>query len=111
METILENYIRSIWPNVRDTLEARDLLDEAHDLSHRGQLAVHYSSHGLKVAQFHSVTEGSCTCRESRDCSSPGKHARSKGWIESATTDPEIITDRWLKYPDANIAIVPGTTS
>lgn len=104
----MEEYIRSIWPNVHGALEARNLGEDADDLSDRGRLAVHYGTHGLKIALFHAVADGGCTCRHGAKCPSPGKHARSKGWIESATIDAETISGWWLAYPEGNIAIVPG---
>jgi hypothetical protein len=74
--------------------------------------ALGYAEH-LKWAIFplHSIThKGGCTCGKP-ECSSPGKHPRTRHGVKDATTDHEIICSWWDKWPDANIGIATGEVS
>ena len=66
---------------------------------------------GWAVVPLHSVrAEGSCSCGKD-DCDSVGKHPRTEHGLHDATTDPEIISEYWTRWPDANIGIRTGTES
>lgn len=42
-------------------------------------------------------------------CAHPGKHPRGlTAWLQEATTDPEIITGWFTRFPEAGIGCVPG---
>lgn len=71
--------------------------------------ALSYAKQGWYVIPLHSIVNGKCTC--TRKCKSPGKHPRFSKWQDKATTDPEIIKQFWIKYPDANIGILTGKKS
>src|ERR1035437_7684989 len=62
---------------------------------------------GWAVIPLHTPIDGGCDCRRP-DCSSPGKHPRTKNGLSDATTDADQIS-RWLgMWPQANIgAVVP----
>lgn len=63
---------------------------------------------GWAVIPLHSPLEGACDCRRP-DCSSPGKHPRTKNGLSDATTDAGQIRRWWGMWPTANIgAVVPS---
>lgn len=67
-----------------------------------------YTRQGIYVFPCHSVTpEGACTCRHA-DCSSVGKHPRTKNGVKDATVDIETVDRWWGMWPDANVAIAAG---
>lgn len=56
-----------------------------------------------------------CSCEAWRrkkqpdyECYNPGKHPRTSHGLDDATIDPEIITDWWTQWPNANIGINCG---
>jgi putative DNA primase/helicase len=59
---------------------------------------------GWPVLPLHTPIDGVCDCRRS-DCSSPGKHPRTKNGLLDASTDPDQIRKWWAIWPDANIGI------
>lgn len=70
--------------------------------------ALEYAQKELRVFPLHSIDDaGACTCGKA-DCSSPGKHPRTKNGVKDATTDLEQIRQWWEKWPDANIGIATG---
>lgn len=68
---------------------------------------------GWPVLPLHSIRTGVCTCGKGKGCDKPGKHPRwAKDTLEhgakSATTDPEVITSWWTRWPNANVGIATG---
>ncbi|MDA8201338.1 MAG: bifunctional DNA primase/polymerase [Chloroflexi bacterium] len=62
---------------------------------------------GWRVIPLHTPIDGACDCHRS-DCSSPGKHPRTKNGLSDATTDADQIRKWWGMWPTANIgAVVP----
>ncbi|MGD0020091.1 MAG: bifunctional DNA primase/polymerase [Candidatus Limnocylindrales bacterium] len=62
---------------------------------------------GWGVIPLHTPTDGACDCHRA-DCSSPGKHPRTKNGLSDATTDGDQIRKWWGLFPTANIgAVVP----
>ena len=62
---------------------------------------------GWGVLPLHTPVDGVCDCRKP-DCSSPGKHPRTKNGLSDATTDADQIRKWWGMWPQANIgAVVP----
>ncbi len=62
---------------------------------------------GWGVIPLHTPIDGVCDCRRP-DCSSPGKHPRTKNGLSDATADADQILKWWRLWPDANIgAVVP----
>lgn len=51
-----------------------------------------------------------CSCGHA-DCSSIGKHPRTRDGLKSATTDPKQITEWWNRWPRAGVAIRTGSPS
>jgi hypothetical protein len=51
---------------------------------------------GFAIAQCYGVRrDGRCSCGKD-DCAAPGKHG-GPGWLEQATTDPNVIRRRFLR--------------
>ena len=62
---------------------------------------------GWPVLPLHTPIDGACDCHRP-DCSSPGKHPRTKNGLSDATTDADHIRTWWGMWPTANIgAVVP----
>src|SRR5689334_21445243 len=74
-------------------------------MSPLGEAALAMATAGWAVVPVYTPVKGSCDCRRP-DCSSPGKHPRTKNGLIDATTDPELIREWWMKWPEANIGAV-----
>lgn len=72
--------------------------------------AIAYGKLGWPVFPVHSIEDGRCTCGRA-DCSSPGKHPRTRRGFKEATTSREKIQLWWTESPDANIAVATGAVS
>ena len=74
--------------------------------------ALIYAGRGWEVFPCHSPAKGpgSCTCCRA-DCSSPAKHPRVSGGLNSATRDEDVIRRWWGNWPNANVAIRTGAAS
>lgn len=91
------------------TVEARSTLTAALTYAARGWpiIPLHgcaYPAHAPASAPLAQGAQGRCTCGDP-DCSSPGKHPRTRKGVKNATTDPEIIRAWWKQWPDANVGI------
>lgn len=72
--------------------------------------ALEYAGAGLPVVPLHGIREnGTCTCGRP-DCSSPGKHPRTRNGLKDATTKVATIRKWWgqTQWPNASIAGVGG---
>ncbi len=82
------------------------------------EFALNYAAIGWYVFPCHSPIFKvglSCSCEKWRrernpdyECSSPGKHPRTKHGLDEATTDTEQIRLWWKQWPNANIGINCG---
>lgn len=62
---------------------------------------------GWGVIPLHTPVDDACDCRRP-DCSSPGKHPRTKNGLSDAITDADQIRTWWGMWPHANMgAVVP----
>jgi hypothetical protein len=62
---------------------------------------------GWGVIPLHTPIDGVCDCHR-LDCSSPGKHPRTKNGLTDATTDADQVRKWWGMWATANIgAVVP----
>ena len=69
--------------------------------------AIAIAATGWGVIPLHTPVGGVCDCRKP-DCSSQGKHPRTKNGLSDATTDADQIRKWWGMWPQANIgAVVP----
>ncbi len=71
--------------------------------------ALDYARRGWPVIPLHTLTADGCSCHH--ECSSVGKHPRTKHGLKDATTDKESIRSWWDEWPDANVGIVAGAES
>ncbi len=82
-------------------------------LSNNGQWALWYPAHvGAPVFALWWADGGRCACGND-DCGDPGKHpipSVSPHGVNSATSDPAVITRIWTRYPEANIGLATGHT-
>jgi len=72
--------------------------------------ALYYAKRHWPVLPLHYPTAKRCSCGK-RDCSSIGKHPRSKRGSKDATTDIEQIKKWWRLCPKANVGILMGKIS
>ncbi|MEL7658823.1 MAG: bifunctional DNA primase/polymerase, partial [Bacillota bacterium] len=71
--------------------------------------ALSYAKKGISVIPLCWITDkGVCSCKKGEECSSPGKHPKTKNGYKDGSADEDVITAWWEKYPDANIGIVTG---
>lgn len=71
--------------------------------------ALEWADRGFDVLPLHSIDdEGVCTCAKS-DCSSPGKHPRTRRGFHDASRDPKIIEVWFQKWRLASVGVVPGS--
>jgi hypothetical protein len=79
--------------------------------SHRPTLllaALSYAVAGWPVLPLHTLsTGGVCSCRRV-DCSSPGKHPRTRHGFQDASTSPSEIAAWWARWPEANVGVRTG---
>ena len=66
-----------------------------------------YAARGWPVLPLHTITHGHCSCGRS-ECSSPGKHPRTKNGLKNASVDQDQIADWWDQWPAANIGLLTG---
>lgn len=80
----------------------------AHSIDTPAHCALAYFFEDWPVFPVHSVVDGRCTCGRD-DCTSPGKHPRTRNGLVDATNDPGQIQQWWRQWPDANVGIRTGT--
>jgi putative DNA primase/helicase len=79
-----------------------------HSLAHPPlSYALAYARRGWRVFPLHSVYCGDCSCGKD-NCSSAGKHPRTKNGVLDATTDFAQIRAWWEHWPMANVGIATG---
>lgn len=65
---------------------------------------------GWRVFPIYEIgPDGRCAC--GKDCSSPGKHPRTRNGVKDASSDPLQVSAWWNAWPWANIAIATGFDS
>lgn len=69
--------------------------------------ALAYARRGWPVFPCHSAQHGKCSCGVAT-CDNIGKHPRTPKGRNDATIDLRIITNWWLRWPDANVGIATG---
>ena len=79
-----------------------------HDIA---SMATAYVRRGWKVIQLHDVTAGHCSCREGRECESPGKHPIARAWQTAFIDSVDGVAQAWGGRPTANVGIVTGPAS
>lgn len=72
--------------------------------------ALGYAEHGWHVFPVHGAVKGRCTCGRG-DCSSPGKHPLTRHGLKDLTTEKDLITEWWSRWPLANVGIATGGRS
>jgi hypothetical protein len=89
----------SFAPSTARTSDAPDLL----------ATALAYAAAGVAVMPlFEPDGHGGCRCSQP-ECRRPGKHPRNRGGLTGASTNPEIVTAWWERWPTANIGGLTGT--
>lgn len=80
---------------------------ESNVLNH----ALEYARKGWAVFPVHGIKGGICTCQKGHDCTSPGKHPRTKSGVKEASTDEATIRNWFAEKPYLNIGIATGAIS
>jgi len=65
---------------------------------------------GWLVLPCHSPAGAGCSCGHT-DCSSPGKHPRTRRGLHGASSDPDRVAVWWRRWPDANVGVRTGAVS
>jgi hypothetical protein len=96
----------------KHTTHVRKLSKKTKKVVRRSPLkaAPSYARRGWKVFPVHSVNDGRCSCGK-KECTSPGKHPRTRNGHKDATTDEGTVRRWWAKWPDANIGVATGKES
>lgn len=81
------------------------------DGRHLAAVAVRYASHGWPVLPVHAPRVGGCSCTRGAECTSAGKHPRTRRGVHEASCDPDQVREWWTRWPDANIGIATGPTA
>lgn len=83
----------------------------AFDAPVPGAVALALVAHGMAVFPLHTPLGGDrCSC--GRRCGRhAGKHPRTRRGLHDATTDPQVITAWWTRWPAANLAVRSGVDS
>lgn len=63
---------------------------------------------GFRVIPLHTTNGDACSCKKGDECTSAGKHPRTRSWQRDATRDPEVAARHWRRWPDANIGVAMG---
>lgn len=71
--------------------------------------ALEYAAGGARVFPLFHIAAGRCSCGE--DCSSPGKHPRTKHGLDEASSDPAQLRAWWGRWPGGNIGVATGAAS
>lgn len=71
------------------------------------EAALAYAARGWPVFPAHTPVDGGCSCRR-KECDRAGKHPRTKGGLNDATTDRDQIRAWWKKWPEANLCVRTG---
>ncbi len=50
-------------------------------------------------------------CARGNACENAGKHPRIKSWPTQASTDPDVISEWWRRWPNAGVGLVTGERS
>jgi hypothetical protein len=72
--------------------------------------ALRLSRAGWHVLPCHSPHFEGCSCG-GRDCSSPGKHPRTRRGLHDASTDPHVVKQWWHRWLLANVGVRTGAVS
>lgn len=82
-----------------------------YGISQNGKAALAYATKlNWSVFPLHTPNGKFCSCKNS-NCQSAGKHPRTKNGLKAASTNLNLISEWWKKWPDANIAIATGQES
>lgn len=80
-------------------------------ISRNGEAAVAYVKKlNWSVFPLHTPKKSGCSCNNP-NCQSIGKHPRTRNGLKEATTNIQVITKWWTRWPDANIAVATGEAS
>ena len=72
--------------------------------------ALDYAAHGWAVFPVHGIVGGECSCG-AKDCSSRGKHPLTRRGVKDASTDSQVVSGWWSRWPRANLALATGSAS
>jgi Bifunctional DNA primase/polymerase, N-terminal len=103
----MENHIRAAQSVATQTTGLDGSTSEPNQLL---DAALKYAAVGWAVIPLHTPNNGACSCKN-QNCSSPGKHPRTRRGLDDATTDPKRVRQFWKTWPEANIGIVTGSQS
>jgi putative DNA primase/helicase len=70
-----------------------------------------FVSLGWKVFPCHNIIDGQCSCGKGVNCSSPGKHPRTRNGVKDASNNLDQLRAWWEAYPGTNWGLACGRDS
>lgn len=70
-----------------------------------GHAAHSYTARNILILPCWWTLDGVCQCARGPRCNKPGKHPLTRHGVDDATTNPDRITEYWLRWPRANIGL------
>jgi bifunctional DNA primase/polymerase-like protein len=74
--------------------------------------ALGYAARGIPVYPVHwprpAAGRTACSCPAGAACDRPAKHPLVRHGVKQATTDPEVISRWWRRWPQANVGLATG---
>jgi biotin operon repressor len=62
------------------------------------------------VIPLYGLRDGSCTCRDGRSCTSPGKHPKWPAWQTRGMVEGGEAAMWFIEHPDDNVGVVCGAS-
>jgi putative DNA primase/helicase len=87
------------------------VVSRAMELDHNtASLAAEYAARGWAVIPLYGLSNGVCTCRDGRSCTSPGKHPKWPAWQTRGMSEAGEAGMWFADHPDDNVGIVCGAS-
>ncbi len=79
-------------------------------MSGTADAALRLARRGWELLPCHSPAPAGCSCGQP-ECSSPGKHPRTRRGLHDASADLDVVWRWWRRWPSANVGVRTGAAS